>query len=165
MTPECLTTTAKSVPAKHRVSACIWPFVLRISSFVIVRWSAALESGAVQLWRRGHNRRESIAEGSHVPGCHKCQGIKGREQAVDDEPRHLERVVKLCGGYLLVAGTVPMLAVMLLVFSGMGSKFALGILSTVSFGGFGLVYLAYRLLQRDLEPLTSAVKPIEADEV
>ena len=90
--------------------------------------------------------------------------LLGREQAVDDEPRHLERVVKLCGGYLLVAGTVPMLAVMLLVFSGMGSKFALGILSTVSFGGFGLVYLAYRLLQRDLEALTSAVKPIEADE-
>jgi serine/threonine protein kinase len=76
-----------------------------------------------------------------------------------DELAALERLGRRTWLYLLLAASVPMLAVAALVFMGSQNRLALGVLSATSVVGFGLVFLAARALQADLAALAAAVCP------
>jgi hypothetical protein len=87
--------------------------------------------------------------------------------ATEDDVPVLRRVGRLAGGYLLVAGCVPLFGVALLAMSaqvtGSQSAFALGALSIA--GGVGLVvaFSLYGALQRDLAALVQAAAPDRVD--
>ncbi len=71
---------------------------------------------------------------------------------IDREP--LQRLGQSSWLYLLLAATVPMLAVAVLVVIGSEARFALGLLAVAGLAGFGMALGMFRLLQRDLASLT-----------
>ena len=71
----------------------------------------------------------------------------------------LVRLGRATGGYLLLAASVPMLSVVILVLIGSQARFALGVLAAAGLAGFGLSFLAYRMLQADLAALTMIAAP------
>ena len=71
----------------------------------------------------------------------------------------LVRLGRASGGYLLLAASVPMLSVVILVLIGSQARFALGVLAAAGLAGFGLSFLAYRMLQADLAALMMIAAP------
>lgn len=69
----------------------------------------------------------------------------------------LIRLGRHTGPYLLVAASVPLLAVMLLVLIRSESRFALGVLSTAGLAGLGVAVWLARTLQADLAALARTV--------
>lgn len=67
---------------------------------------------------------------------------------------NLQRLSRTSWLYLLLAATVPMLAVAILVLMGSQARFALGLLAVAGLAGFGLVFLQFRILQADLLALS-----------
>lgn len=76
------------------------------------------------------------------------------ESMTDEDREALVRLGRSSGLYLLLAASVPMLSVVILVLIGSQARFALGLLAAAGLAGFGLSFLAYRMLQSDLAALT-----------
>ena len=68
----------------------------------------------------------------------------------------LLRLGRVSGAYLLVAGIVPMLAIVLLVMTGSAFHFAFRVLSVVGLLGFPWAFVMYRALQRAIIALAAA---------
>ena len=68
----------------------------------------------------------------------------------------LDRLARICGNYLLVAGSAPMLAILLLVLTESAHRFAFLVLSVVGMLGFAITYWIYHCLQRDIGALVTA---------
>jgi hypothetical protein len=81
------------------------------------------------------------------------------ETMTDEDRDPLIRLGRTSGLYLLLAATVPMLSVVILVVIGSQARFALGLLAAAGLAGFGLAFLAYRMLQSDLAALTLIAAP------
>lgn len=69
----------------------------------------------------------------------------------------LERLGRQTWLYLVLAASVPMLAVVCLVLSGQDQRFELVVLAVTGILGFGLAVSAFRWLQRDIAVLTAAL--------
>jgi serine/threonine protein kinase len=63
--------------------------------------------------------------------------------------------------YLLLAGSVPLMAVTLLVSMGTPNQFALGVAGAGGLAGLGLAFWLCRTIQQDLEALVPATTPME----
>jgi len=75
----------------------------------------------------------------------------------------LRSVKQWCEAGLMLAASVPLLAVTLLVVTGSNAKTALMIAAAGGLVGFALTFLAYRSLRDDLETLLEVVGSDEAD--
>lgn len=71
----------------------------------------------------------------------------------------LTRLTRRTWFYLLLAASVPMLAVTALIWAGSQNQFALEVLSGAGLVGFGLVFLLARKIQSDVATLTQALQP------
>jgi len=85
------------------------------------------------------------------------------ESTTEEDREALIRLGRSTGLYLLLAASVPMLSVVILVIIGSQARFALGLLAAAGLAGFGLSFLAYRMLQSDLAALAQiAASPADA---
>jgi hypothetical protein len=87
---------------------------------------------------------------AHAPGAEDLTG--------------LERMGRLVWRYLLLAASVPMLAVAVLVLVGSNSQLALGVLSAGGLTGFGLAFWLSRLIEEDLGVLVDIIRHREEHE-
>lgn len=72
------------------------------------------------------------------------------DSLTEADATNLQRLSRSSWLYLLLAATVPMLAVAILVLLGSQARFALGLLAVAGLAGFGLAFTQFRLLQADL---------------
>jgi serine/threonine protein kinase len=82
-----------------------------------------------------------------------------RPSTMDErDQRGLDNLRRLTWIYLLLAASVPMLAVTLLVLIGSGNRLALLILGASGLAGFALAFWLVRLIQSDIEALAAAAR-------
>jgi serine/threonine protein kinase len=77
----------------------------------------------------------------------------------EEDRRPLVRLAHTSGLYLFLAATVPMLSVAILVLIGSQARVELALLAAAGLAGFGLAFLAYRMLQSDLDALAGIAAP------
>ncbi len=76
-----------------------------------------------------------------------------------DDVEPLFRLGRTSWLYLLLAATVPTLAVAILVIIGSQARFALGFLAIAGLAGFAVAFSLFRMLQSDLAALTQIAAP------
>lgn len=76
----------------------------------------------------------------------------------------LAGLYRLTWFYLVLAGLMPMLGVLLLlVFGGSPNRLALGVLCGCGLAGFGLIFWLARVIQRDIDALLETIRPARAE--
>ena len=81
------------------------------------------------------------------------------ETMAEEDRDPLVRMARTSGMYLFLAATVPMLSVAILVLIGSQARVELALLAVAGLAGFGLAFLAYRMLQSDLDALAGIAGP------
>jgi serine/threonine protein kinase len=72
------------------------------------------------------------------------------DSMTESDATNLQRLSRSSSWYLVLAATIPMLAVAILVLIGSQARFALGLLAVAGLAGFGLAFTQFRMLQADL---------------